>query len=96
MLPLAVEEAEADPSVRMHECTGSLFIPLDMMAWSPSGVYLFCRGIASPLADAACPLAYGIVGGARVPKLRRVTADGAPVSPGGIVAAAFVSHIPPV
>ena len=62
MLPLAVEEVEADPSLRMLELKGSLYLPLDMLAWSPSGVNMFCRGIASPLAAAACLRAYGIVG----------------------------------
>ena len=96
VLPLALEEAEADPSLRIPELRGSLFLPLDMLAWSPSGVNLFCRGIASPLTTAACPRADGIVGGAGVPKLRRVTAACAPVSPCGRVVAASVDHVPPV
>jgi hypothetical protein len=62
-----LEEAEADPSLRMPEFKGSLSLPLEMMPYTPSGVNLFFRGIASPLATA-----YGIVGGAGVSKLRRV------------------------
>ena len=95
LLPLALEDVEADPSLRMHALRGSLFLSLDMLTWSPSGVNLFCRGITSPLATAACPRAYGIVGGAGVPKLRRVAAAGAPVFPSGRAAAAFVGHVPP-
>jgi hypothetical protein len=95
LLPLALEEDEVDPSLRMPELRGSLFLPLDVLSWSPSGVNLFCRGIYSPLATAACPRAYGIIGGAGVPKLRRVAAASAPVSPLGRVATAFVGHVPP-
>ena len=40
LLPLALEEVEVDPSLRMHELMGSLFLPLDMLTWSPSGVNL--------------------------------------------------------
>ena len=79
----------------MHELKGSLFLPLDMMAWSPSGVNLLCRGIASPIIAAASPRAYGIVDGAGVPKLRRVTSVGAPVSPCGRVSSS-VGHVVPV
>jgi hypothetical protein len=96
LLPLTLAEAEADPSLRMPEHRGSLFLPLDVLAWSPRGVNLFCRGIASLLTIAACPRAYGIVGWAGVPKLRRVTAVGAPVSPCGRVDTASVGHVPPV
>ena len=95
LLPLALEEVVAQPSLRMHELKGSLFLPLDMWTWSPSGVNMFYRGITSPLATAACPRAYGIVGGAGVPKLRRVAVAGAPVSSSGRVVAASVGHVPP-
>ena len=72
LMPIALEEVEADPSLRMTYLRGSLCLPLDMLTWSPSGVNMFCRGIISPLAIAAChPRAYGIVGGASVPKRRR-------------------------
>jgi hypothetical protein len=93
--PLALEEDEADSSVRMPELRGSLFLPLDMMTWSPSGVNMFCKGVASPLIAAVCPRAYGIVGGAGVPKLRRVTVAGAPFSPFGRVVVASVGLVPP-
>ena len=95
ILPLALEEAEADPSLRMPELRGSLYLLLDMLPWSPSGVNLFCRDIASPLVAAVCPRAYGIVGGVGVPKLKRVTAASAPVSPCGRVPSP-VGHAPPV
>ncbi len=65
-----------------------------MLTWSPSGVNLLCRGIISTLDVVACPRAYGIVGGASVPKLRRETSDGAPVSPNGSIAAASVGIVP--
>ena len=85
LLPLALEEADADPSLRMPELRGSLYSPLDTMAWSPSGSNLFYKGSAPSLAIVASPRAYGIVGGAGVPKLRRVTSTGAPNSPCGRV-----------
>jgi len=96
LLPLALDEAHVVPSLRMLELRGSLFLPLDMLAWSPSGSNLFGRGIAPPLAAAACPRAYGIVGGAGAPKLRRVTTAGAPDCPCDRVVAATVGPVPPV
>ena len=48
------------------------------------------------LAAAACPRAYGIVGGAGVPRLRRVTSAGALVSPCGSIVGTSVGYVPPV
>jgi hypothetical protein len=96
MLPLALDEAHVVPSLRMLELRVTLYLPLDMWAWFPSGSNMFCRGIAPPLAPAACPRAYGIVGGASAPKLRRVTTAGAPDCPSGGVVAATVGPVPPV
>jgi hypothetical protein len=81
LLPVALEEADDDASLRMHELRAWLFRPPDMLPCSHNGVNLFCRSIAAPLAVAAPPRANGTVGGACVPKLNRVTAIGAPVPP---------------
>ncbi len=37
LLPLALEEVDVDPSLRMPELRGSLYLPLDTLPWSPSG-----------------------------------------------------------
>ena len=81
LLPLAMEEADADPPLRMHELKSSLYLPLDTLAWYPRGSNLFCRGSDPPLAIVYGPRAYEIFGGVGVPKLRRVTSIGALVPP---------------
>ncbi len=63
----------------------SLYLPLDTLAWSPRGSNMFCRGTVPPLATVSGPRAYGIFGGAGVPKARRVTSTGAHVFPCGEV-----------
>jgi len=79
----------------MHELRGSLYLPLDTLAWSPSGSNLFYRGSAPPLAFVTSPRAYAIVGGDGVPELRHVTSAGAPVSPYGTVPST-VGHVVPI
>ncbi len=95
LLTLAIEEADDVPSLRMHELMASLFHPLEMMPCSPNGENLLCRGIFSPLAAIAAPLAYVTVGRAGVPKLKRVGAAGTPIPPSGRVAAPSASPAPP-
>ncbi len=70
LLPLALEEVEADPSLRMPELKASLFRPLDMLPCSPRGVNLLCRSKASPLVADAPHRVYGTVGGVGVLKRR--------------------------
>jgi len=95
LMPLALEEADADPSLRMPELRASMFRPPDILPCSLDGVNMFCRSIAAPLAAAAPPRAYGTVGGAGVPRLRRVTGSGAPVPPSGRFFAVKVGPVPP-
>jgi hypothetical protein len=70
LLPLAFEEIDVDPSLRMHELGASLFRPPDILPCSHNGVNPFCRSCADPLVDAAPPRSYRNVGGACVPKLK--------------------------
>jgi len=95
-LPLTLEEADANPSLRMSKLRASLFRPPDIVYCSTNGVNLICRSGAASLAAAATPpRAYATVDGARVPKLKRVTAMGTPVPTSGRIFAAAVGHVPP-
>ena len=93
LLPLALEEADVDPSLRMHELRASLFRPPDMLPCSHNGVNLLCRSISAPLAVAAPPRAYGTAGGAGVPKFKRVTTTCAPVPPSDEFSVVAVGHM---
>ncbi len=93
MLPLTLEDVVTDPSLSNLELKASLFHPLVMLPCSPSGLNLFCCANGSALAVAAPALAYGITGGAYVPKLRCVGARGTPVPVASVASAASAALI---
>jgi len=70
LLPLSLEEVDDYSSLRMPELRAPLFRPPDIPPCSPYGVHLFCGSSVVPLVVVAPLRAYGIVGGAGVPKLK--------------------------
>ena len=95
LLPLALQEADVDPSLRMPKLRASVFRPSDILPCSPNDVNLFCRSSVVPLNVVAPPRSYGTVGGFGVPKLKLVAAMGTLVPTSGEISVVAVDHVPP-